>query len=67
MELEWRFPSPIPAWSIVPKRAPKLECQGQLYFNIVNDYQVGKGQYVQVKDEELAEIAIESRHTVEIG
>ena len=34
--------------------------------DIVKGYQVGKDQYVQVKDEELAEIAIESTHTVEI-
>jgi DNA end-binding protein Ku len=34
--------------------------------DIVKCYQVGKDQYVQVEDEELAEIAIESTHTVEI-
>ena len=32
----------------------------------VKGYEVGKDQYVQVEDEELAEIAIESSHTVEI-
>jgi DNA end-binding protein Ku len=32
----------------------------------VKGYEVGKDQYVQVEDEELAEIAIESTHTVEI-
>jgi DNA end-binding protein Ku len=32
----------------------------------VKGYQVGKDQYVQVEDEELAEIAIESTRTVEI-
>src|SRR5438045_4202365 len=32
----------------------------------VKGYAVGKDQYVQVEDEELAEIAIESTHTVEI-
>jgi DNA end-binding protein Ku len=34
--------------------------------DIVKGYEVGKDQYVQVEDEELAEIAIESTHTVEI-
>ena len=34
--------------------------------DIVKGYEVGKDQYVQVEDEELAEIAIESSHTVEI-
>ena len=32
----------------------------------VKGYEVGKDQYVQVEDQELAEIAIESSHTVEI-
>jgi len=34
--------------------------------DMVKGYEVGKDQYVQVEDEELAEIAIESSHTVEI-
>jgi DNA end-binding protein Ku len=34
--------------------------------NIVKGYQVGKDQYVQVEDDELAELAIDSTHTVEI-
>ena len=34
--------------------------------DMVKGYEVGKGQYVQVEDEELANIAIESTHTVEI-
>jgi len=34
--------------------------------DMVKGYEVGKGQYVQVEDEELAGIAIESTHTVEI-
>src|SRR5262249_56102566 len=34
--------------------------------DIVKGYEVGKDQYVQVEDAELAEIAIESTHTVEI-
>jgi DNA end-binding protein Ku len=34
--------------------------------DIVKGYQIGKDQYVQVEDVELAEIAIESTHTVEI-
>ena len=34
--------------------------------DMVKGYEVGKDQYVQVEDEELAEIAIESTHTVEI-
>jgi DNA end-binding protein Ku len=34
--------------------------------NMVKGYAVGKDQYVQVEDEELAELAIESTHTVEI-
>jgi DNA end-binding protein Ku len=34
--------------------------------DIVKGYEVGKDQYVQVEDEELANIAIESTHTVEI-
>jgi len=34
--------------------------------DIVKGYEVGKDQYVQVEDDELAEIAIESTHTVEI-
>jgi len=34
--------------------------------DMVKGYEVGKHQYVQVEDEELAEIAIESTHTVEI-
>src|SRR5215471_15340720 len=34
--------------------------------DMVKGYEVGKGQYVQVEDEELAEIAVESTHTVEI-
>ena len=32
----------------------------------VKGYAIGKDQYVQVEDEELAEIAVESTHTVEI-
>jgi DNA end-binding protein Ku len=32
----------------------------------IKGYAVGKDQYVTVEDEELAEIAIESSHTVEI-
>jgi DNA end-binding protein Ku len=35
--------------------------------DMVKAYEVGKDQYVQVGDEELAEIAIESSHTVEIA
>ena len=34
--------------------------------DIVKGYEVGKDQYVQVEDDELAEIAIESTHTVDI-
>jgi len=34
--------------------------------DMVKGYEVGKDQYVQVEDEELANIAIESTHTVEI-
>ena len=34
--------------------------------DMVKGYEVGKDQYVQVEDQELAEIAIESSHTVEI-
>ena len=34
--------------------------------DIVKGYEVGKDQYVQIEDDELAEIAIESSHTVEI-
>jgi DNA end-binding protein Ku len=34
--------------------------------DIVKGYEVGKDQYVQVEDEELTEIAIESSHTVDI-
>jgi len=34
--------------------------------DIVKGYEVGKDQYVQVEDDELAEIAIESSHTVDI-
>jgi len=34
--------------------------------DMIKGYEVGKDQYVQVEDEELAEIAIESSHTVEI-
>jgi len=34
--------------------------------DMVKGYEVGKDQYVQVEDVELAEIAIESSHTVEI-
>jgi DNA end-binding protein Ku len=34
--------------------------------DIVKGYEVGKNQYVQVEDEELSDIAIESTHTVEI-
>jgi len=34
--------------------------------DMVKGYEVGKGQYVQVEDEELAGMAIESTHTVEI-
>ena len=34
--------------------------------DMVKGYEVAKGQYVQVEDEELAEIAIESSHTVDI-
>ena len=34
--------------------------------DMVKGYEVGKDQYVQVEDDELAEIAIESSHTVEI-
>jgi DNA end-binding protein Ku len=34
--------------------------------DMVKGYAVGKDQYVQVEDEELAELAIESTHTVEI-
>ena len=34
--------------------------------DMVKGYEVGKDQYVQVEDEELAEITIESSHTVEI-
>jgi len=34
--------------------------------DMVKGYEVGKDQYVQVEDDELAEIAIESTHTVEI-
>src|SRR6185295_16529464 len=34
--------------------------------DMIKGYEVAKGQYVQVEDEELAEIAIESSHTVDI-
>src|SRR5947207_1062726 len=34
--------------------------------DMIKGYAVGKDQYVQVEDEELAEIAIESSHTVDI-
>jgi DNA end-binding protein Ku len=34
--------------------------------DIVKGYAIGKDQYVQVEDDELAEIAIESSHTVDI-
>jgi DNA end-binding protein Ku len=34
--------------------------------DMVKGYEVGKDQYVQVEDQELAEIAIESTHTVDI-
>jgi DNA end-binding protein Ku len=34
--------------------------------DIVKGYEVAKGEYVQIEDDELAEIAIESTHTVEI-
>jgi DNA end-binding protein Ku len=34
--------------------------------DMVKGYEVSKDQYVQIEDEELAEIAIESSHTVEI-
>ena len=34
--------------------------------NMIKGYAVGKDQYIQVEDDELAEIAIESTHTVDI-
>ena len=33
---------------------------------IVKGYQFEKGQYIQVEDEELDEVALESTHTIEI-
>ena len=44
-------------WSLSSEIVSRDDAQG---------YEVGKDQYVQVEDEELAEIAIESSHTVEI-
>ena len=34
--------------------------------DIVKGYEVGKGQYIEIKDEELEAIAIESSRTIEI-
>ena len=34
--------------------------------DMIKGYAVGKDQYVQVEDDELSEIAIESSHTVDI-
>ncbi len=37
------------------------------YENIVKGYEVGKGQYIEVKDEELEAISIESTRTIDIS
>src|SRR2546426_9391853 len=34
--------------------------------DIVRGYEVGKGQYIEVEDEELEKIQIESTHTIDI-
>src|SRR3954469_18633292 len=34
--------------------------------DIIKGYEVGKGQYIEIKDEELEAIAIESSRTIEI-
>jgi len=36
------------------------------YGDIVKGYEVGKGQYIQIDDEELEAVALESTHTIEI-
>jgi non-homologous end joining protein Ku len=33
--------------------------------NIVHGYEIGKGQYLRVADEEIEKIEIESTHTVD--
>jgi DNA end-binding protein Ku len=34
--------------------------------DIINGYEVGKGQYIEIEPEELEAIAIESKRTIEI-
>jgi DNA end-binding protein Ku len=36
------------------------------YNDIVSGYEVGKGEYIEITDEELEAVALESTHTIDI-